>query len=323
MVRNKIIITAFALFIMAMLIVPSTASALSATHSYADNPGTAGSDNSITLNIRNTETQQIYLREVQVTWEWRTLPYEWSGSVGVPTGDTRSVTVNFDVPENVPTTTQTAQVIVYYSIGSASGPTQTDSYTYADFRPESEANMWFYIIIVLIIAVVIIVAAVVYLYVKKKPQVHVYKEIKQVQAEKDDPKTRIRAPAQRPGSSGATQVVGAGGSAATVVTAPGGGLEVLFPKGTKKIVTNEMIIGRQDFEHLIDASLLPRVSKNHLRIYKDGGNFYVEDGYRGKASTNGTKFNGREIRGAGPQQISMPSTISLSDVVDLQLTPNK
>jgi uncharacterized protein YpmB len=324
--RKNIILIGMVFSIIAMLMVPQAVMALSTGHTYDHNPVPAGSSDSISLSIRNTETQQIYVRRVQVVGEWRTTPYEWTGSVGIPSTETRSVTVDFDVPENVPTTAQTVVVTVYYSTNSATGALIPESYTYTDLVVEPAANEWPIIMIVLIIAVVIIVVSVSYLYVKKKPQVHIHNTQTQVQAEKDDPKTRIRAPAQHASYQGsnATQVVGAGGAgAATMVTAPGGGLEVLFPKGSKKIVTNEMVIGREDFAHLLDASVLPRISKSHLRIYKEGGNYFIEDGYRGKASTNGTKLNGREIRGSGPQQIVSASTISLSDVVDLQLTMNK
>lgn len=321
MLKKKLLITALVLTILAMLIIPQLASveAVRTTHRYDMNPGVAGEDNSITFTVRNDETQQIFVKSATVNWEWRDASYSWSGSRAIASGESADIIVNFDVPENTPTTTQLGSVVYTYSVGTSSAPTQTLSQSLTDFSVKPETDIWFYLTIIIIIAASIIVVSVVYLYVKKKPQVHIFKETKQMKAEKEEPKTRIRAPTQRGGNEAVTQIV-SGAGAATMVTTPGGGLEVVFPKGIKKIVTNEMVIGRRDFGNVLDASLLPRLSKNHLRIYKQGKDFYVEDGYRGAASTNGTKLNGMEIRGAGPQQITTASTLSLGDVTDIQLS---
>lgn len=326
MVRKKAIIVVVGIALIALMLAPQiTLAAPGVSHSYGTNPGTAGESNSITFTISNPDSQQIFITSAEVTWEWRTTPYTASGpSGGVASGSSTSVTINFDVPENVPTTTQQANIAITYTTGSATGTTHTIIDTYHDFRVEPAVDIMLYVMVIVIISVVIIVVAISYIYVKKKPQVNVYKEIQQIQApekEPEAPATRIRAAPQRVAHDSSTAVVGYGG--ATQVTAAQGGLEVVFPKGTKKIVQNELIIGREDFANVVDNTLLQRISKYHLRIYNEGGKYFIEDGYRGKASTNGTKFNGREIRGAGPQQIITSSTISIADATDIQLNLNR
>ena len=315
---KRIVIVAAVVILLSMLLIPQNAQALGIVYNNQHDPARPGTDNYISFSITNNDPQQVYIKGVEVTWEWRTTPYVESGlNVAIASGVSGSVGVDFDVPENVPITTQSGTAIIFYTVGSSSGSQQSQSLP-IEIDIISGIDVWMYIFVILIIAVVIIVVSVVYLYVKKKPQVTVHKHVQEVKVpEKEEPKTRIRAPVQQAGAGGATEIVAVSG--ATVVSAPQGGLEVSFPKGGKKVVQNELIIGRKDFEKLIDSSLLPRISKSHLRIYKEGDSFFIEDGYRGKASTNGTKLNGKEIRGAGPQPIAMNSTLSIADVTDLQI----
>ena len=69
------------------------------------------------------------------------------------------------------------------------------------------------------------------------------------------------------------------------------------------------IIGRGDETDFRLPSVLPKVSRQHARIYYQNGAWYIED----LKSTNGTFVNGKKI--SGSQKIINGDTVSLADVV--------
>lgn len=81
----------------------------------------------------------------------------------------------------------------------------------------------------------------------------------------------------------------------------------------------EQILGRSDFREVLPSETLGRISGRHLRVYQDAAGFWVEDGVGGRASTNGTRLNGREIRNLGPQRLEAGDVLRLANVVDVTI----
>ena len=81
----------------------------------------------------------------------------------------------------------------------------------------------------------------------------------------------------------------------------------------------ERLLGRRDFEEILSQAELAKISGQHLRVFGDPSGLWVEDGLRGRASTNGTTLNGREIRGLGPQYLREGDTLRLANVVDVRV----
>lgn len=80
--------------------------------------------------------------------------------------------------------------------------------------------------------------------------------------------------------------------------------EIPLQGGTKSI-------GRADFERLVPPDMAKYISRQHLVVGFAYGNYYIEDA----GSGNGTKLNGREIKGAGSQWLKDGDQINLAGVI--------
>jgi hypothetical protein len=81
------------------------------------------------------------------------------------------------------------------------------------------------------------------------------------------------------------------------------------------ITSIRQVLGRRDFEKLVDPALARAISREHFTIYYDfrAGKFFIED----RSSTNGTLHNGTNIRGRGPIELKEGDTISPAGVLNL------
>ena len=84
-------------------------------------------------------------------------------------------------------------------------------------------------------------------------------------------------------------------------------------------ITSELVLGRNDMKGFLIKDELETISTKHCRIFKDGNNFYIEDGYNGKSSTNGTKLGSVDITNKGKQILKKNSIITLADIVILEV----
>jgi hypothetical protein len=72
-------------------------------------------------------------------------------------------------------------------------------------------------------------------------------------------------------------------------------------------------IGRSDFEETVPAKALSYISRQHLRISYENGDYFIED----RNSANGTKLNGVDIKGKGWQGLKDGDRIDVADVTTL------
>lgn len=79
------------------------------------------------------------------------------------------------------------------------------------------------------------------------------------------------------------------------------------------------IVGRLDFKGYIPEEQLSRISGQHFRVTLVGDKFYIADGTEEKPSTNGTKLNGREIKGGGSLPLNHGDEILVANVVKLRV----
>lgn len=81
-----------------------------------------------------------------------------------------------------------------------------------------------------------------------------------------------------------------------------------------RILENEKIFGRHNFEGAISADDLQFIGRKHLRIMKLNDGLYIED----LGSANGTKLNGDEIKGAGSKKLNNGDEILVADVLNIK-----
>ena len=56
---------------------------------------------------------------------------------------------------------------------------------------------------------------------------------------------------------------------------------------------NNRVLGRRDFEKVLQKDTAAYISRNHFSVGYSGGDYFIED----RNSTNGTKINGVDIKG--------------------------
>jgi pSer/pThr/pTyr-binding forkhead associated (FHA) protein len=77
--------------------------------------------------------------------------------------------------------------------------------------------------------------------------------------------------------------------------------------------------GRQDFTKYIPESDYKYISRRHFTILKENDKFFIQD----EGSSNGTKLNGVEIKGAGRKELKDNDKIVVADTVELQFNLKK
>jgi hypothetical protein len=73
-------------------------------------------------------------------------------------------------------------------------------------------------------------------------------------------------------------------------------------------------LGRSDFRSCIMPDKANQISREHIKIYCENGDYYVED----FNSMNGTRLNGSKITGKGRFLLRDGDTIELADILTLK-----
>ena len=69
-------------------------------------------------------------------------------------------------------------------------------------------------------------------------------------------------------------------------------------------------MGRSDFERMVPSDRASYISRQHLAVGFASGSYYVEDA----GSGNGTKLNGRDLKGKGSQWLKDGDQIDVGGV---------
>lgn len=72
-------------------------------------------------------------------------------------------------------------------------------------------------------------------------------------------------------------------------------------------------MGRHDFQSLLTHDKADLISRQHIHLGYDNGEYFIED----RNSTNGTRLNGASIKGKGRQQLKEGDTVELADAIAL------
>ena len=85
--------------------------------------------------------------------------------------------------------------------------------------------------------------------------------------------------------------------------------KLAMPDGDEILLAgNARSLGRHDFEKFIPQEHVPYISRQHINLWYEDGQYYVED----RSSTNGTKINGTDIKGTGRHQLADGDAIELA-----------
>ena len=87
-----------------------------------------------------------------------------------------------------------------------------------------------------------------------------------------------------------------------------------IPNGSEIILAgNSRNFGRHDFEKFMAADKASYISRQHINIWYEDGQYFIED----RSSTNGTKVNGVEIKGSGRHMLKDGDIIDLGNALTL------
>lgn len=67
-------------------------------------------------------------------------------------------------------------------------------------------------------------------------------------------------------------------------------------------------LGRRDFQHMVAPDKADVISRQHISVTYENGQYYIED----RGSTNGTKLNGSSIKGTGKHLLKDGDSIDLA-----------
>jgi len=85
--------------------------------------------------------------------------------------------------------------------------------------------------------------------------------------------------------------------------------KLAMPDGNEILLAgNARSLGRHDFEEFMPREHVPYISRQHINLWYEDGQYYVED----RSSTNGTKINGTDIKGTGRHQLADGDAIELA-----------
>ena len=96
-------------------------------------------------------------------------------------------------------------------------------------------------------------------------------------------------------------------------------LQLIFPDNTAIYVDDQIALGREHFRGLVSEDMLDLISRRQFSIFREGHIYFVEDGYMGRPSINGTLLNGRDIRECGKQALRNGDTVGITDVIQLEV----
>jgi hypothetical protein len=90
--------------------------------------------------------------------------------------------------------------------------------------------------------------------------------------------------------------------------------KLVLPDGSEILIDDAVrSIGRDDFDKVVSPEDLKYISRQHMVIRAEDGKYLVED----LNSTNGTKANGKDIRGKSRQELKDGDRIDVADVLAL------
>ena len=89
-------------------------------------------------------------------------------------------------------------------------------------------------------------------------------------------------------------------AAAAKLSLPGGN-DILLAGNTRSL-------GRRDFEEFMPSAQVSYISRQHINIWSENGQYYIED----RSSTNGTRVNGMDIKGTGRHALADGDVIELA-----------
>jgi len=95
--------------------------------------------------------------------------------------------------------------------------------------------------------------------------------------------------------------------------------KLAMPDGNEILLAgNARSLGRHDFEAFISQEHVPYISRQHINLWYEDGQYYIED----RSSTNGTKVNGTSIKGTGRHQLSDGDSIELAGKLSITFNEN-
>jgi pSer/pThr/pTyr-binding forkhead associated (FHA) protein len=82
-----------------------------------------------------------------------------------------------------------------------------------------------------------------------------------------------------------------------------------LPNGNDILLAgNARSFGRHDFEEFMPSAQVSYISRQHINIWSENGQYYIED----RSSTNGTRVNGMDIKGTGRHALADGDVIELA-----------
>jgi hypothetical protein len=85
--------------------------------------------------------------------------------------------------------------------------------------------------------------------------------------------------------------------------------KLAMPDGNELLLAgNARSLGRHDFEKFMPPGNVTYISRQHINLWYEDGNYYVED----RSSTNGTRINDKDIKGTGRHQLADGDVIELA-----------
>ena len=136
--------------------------------------------------------------------------------------------------------------------------------------------------------------------------------------------TRRRTPAPAMAGAGTVAAFRSGGTAAATRPATG-----TTPRTTSALTTmnakfisagGDLILlpatgflGRSDFQSALPPDKADLISRRHIEVTSENGKYYIED----RNSTNGTRLNGKPIKGAGRHALNDGDTVELANAISL------
>jgi pSer/pThr/pTyr-binding forkhead associated (FHA) protein len=76
---------------------------------------------------------------------------------------------------------------------------------------------------------------------------------------------------------------------------------------------NARALGRQEFMDFMPADLNSYISRQHINIWYENGEYYIED----RSSTNGTRINSIDIKGTGRHMLADGDAIDLAGKLNI------
>ena len=90
--------------------------------------------------------------------------------------------------------------------------------------------------------------------------------------------------------------------------------KLILPNNNNIVVDGaERVVGREDFVGIISTDKLLYIGKNHLKITKDGDNFYIQDLH----TKNGTSINGEKLSGNERKLLSSGDEVEVGKTVKI------